>query len=68
VGSALEEALLDGLGQADVGAPTVRVRYRVDREEVLAEVEDDSPGFDPDDPDCPPPFRVWIYLCAWPDE
>jgi hypothetical protein len=52
---ALEEGLRDG-GHAG----RVRVRCRVDREEVAAEVDGESP--------CPFPFHAWIYLCACPDE
>src|SRR5262249_45356542 len=47
---ALEEAIVNGLRHGNGGDPSkcVRVRYRVTPEAVLAEVEDEGPGFDPD--------------------
>jgi serine/threonine-protein kinase RsbW len=50
VGLALEEAVVNGLRHGNGGDPSkhVRVRYRVTREAVLAEVEDEGPGFNPD--------------------
>lgn len=46
---ALEEALVNGLRHGNGGDPSKRVvlRYRVCAEEVLVEVEDEGPGFDP---------------------
>jgi serine/threonine-protein kinase RsbW len=46
---ALEEAIVNGLKHGNGGDPAkrVRVRYRVGPEAVVAEVEDDGPGFDP---------------------
>lgn len=46
---ALEEAIVNGLKHGNAGDPTkrVRVRYRVGPEAVVAEVEDEGPGFDP---------------------
>jgi serine/threonine-protein kinase RsbW len=46
---ALEEALVNAVKHGNQGDPSkqVRVRYRVTAEEVLAEVEDEGPGFDP---------------------
>jgi serine/threonine-protein kinase RsbW len=46
---ALEEAVVNGLrhGNGDDPAKRVRVRYRVGPEAVIAEVEDEGPGFDP---------------------
>jgi serine/threonine-protein kinase RsbW len=46
---ALEEAVVNGLRHGNQGDPTkcVRVRYHVGSEAVLAEVEDEGPGFDP---------------------
>jgi serine/threonine-protein kinase RsbW len=48
---ALGEAIVNGLRHGNGGDPLkcVRVRYRVGPEEVLAEVEDEGPGFDPSD-------------------
>jgi serine/threonine-protein kinase RsbW len=47
---ALEEAVVNGLRHGNGGDPSkcVRVRYRVTPEAVMAEVEDEGPGFDPD--------------------
>jgi serine/threonine-protein kinase RsbW len=49
VGLALEEAVVNGLRHGNRGDPArrVRVRYRVTSGGVLAEVEDEGPGFDP---------------------
>ncbi len=46
---ALEEALVNALEHGHRGDPTkqARVRYRVTPDHVLAEVEDEGPGFDP---------------------
>jgi serine/threonine-protein kinase RsbW len=46
---ALEEAVVNGLRHGNGGDPRkqVVVRYCVTAEEVLAEVEDEGPGFDP---------------------
>jgi serine/threonine-protein kinase RsbW len=46
---ALEEAIVNGLRHGNRSDPTkrVRVRYRIDAEAVLAEVEDEGAGFDP---------------------
>ncbi len=46
---ALEEAILNGLQHGNLGDRTkrVRVRYRLGPDAVLAEVEDEGPGFDP---------------------
>jgi serine/threonine-protein kinase RsbW len=46
---ALEEAIVNGLRHGNGGDPakSVRVRYRVGPEAVVAEVEDEGPGFDP---------------------
>jgi hypothetical protein len=62
VETALAEALEAGLRTDGAGASAggVRVRYRVNREEVMAEVDGESP--------CSDPFHAWIYLCARPDE
>jgi serine/threonine-protein kinase RsbW len=48
---ALEEAIVNGLRHGNGGDPRkrVRVRYRVRAEALLAEVEDEGPGFDLDD-------------------
>jgi serine/threonine-protein kinase RsbW len=47
---ALEEAVVNALrhGHGYDPAKQVRVRFRVDGVEALAEVEDEGPGFDPD--------------------
>jgi serine/threonine-protein kinase RsbW len=47
---ALEEAIVNGLGHGNGGDPSkqVMVRYSVGPEEVLCEVEDEGPGFDPE--------------------
>ena len=47
---ALEEAVVNGLRHGNGGDPSkeVRVRYAVSPQEVLAEVEDQGPGFDPE--------------------
>jgi serine/threonine-protein kinase RsbW len=47
---ALEEAIVNGLRHGNGGDPRKRVRvgYRVDAEALLAEVEDEGPGFDRD--------------------
>jgi len=47
---ALEEAVVNGLRHGNGGDPSkcVRVRYRLWPEALLAEVEDEGPGFDPD--------------------
>jgi serine/threonine-protein kinase RsbW len=47
---ALEEAVVNGLRHGNGGDPSkqVRVRYRVTCAAVLAEVEDEGPGFNPD--------------------
>jgi serine/threonine-protein kinase RsbW len=55
---ALEEAIVNGLGHGNGGDPSkqVVVRYLVGPEEVLGEVEDEGPGFDPErvpDPTAP---------------
>jgi serine/threonine-protein kinase RsbW len=46
----LEEAIVNGLSHGNQGDPTkrVRVRYDIGSDDVLAEVEDEGPGFDPD--------------------
>jgi serine/threonine-protein kinase RsbW len=46
---ALEEALVNAIRHGHRGDPTkeVRLRYAVCAEEVLAEVKDQGPGFDP---------------------
>jgi len=46
---ALEEAVVNGLRHGNRGDPAkrIRVRYRVAADAVLAEVEDEGPGFDP---------------------
>jgi serine/threonine-protein kinase RsbW len=46
---ALEEAVVNGLRHGNGGDPAkrVRVRYLIGPEAVLAEVEDEGPGFDP---------------------
>jgi serine/threonine-protein kinase RsbW len=46
---ALQEAVMNGLLHGNQGNPSkyVRVRYRIDSESVLAEIEDEGPGFDP---------------------
>jgi serine/threonine-protein kinase RsbW len=46
---ALEEAIVNGLLHGNGGDPAkrVRVRYHVGPEAVVAEVEDEGPGFDP---------------------
>jgi serine/threonine-protein kinase RsbW len=45
----LEEAIVNGLKHGNGGDPAkrVRVRYRVGPEAVVAEIEDEGPGFDP---------------------
>jgi len=45
----LEEAIVNGLKHGNGGDPTKRVRvlYRVGAEAVLADVEDEGPGFNP---------------------
>jgi serine/threonine-protein kinase RsbW len=47
---ALQEAVVNGLRHGNGGDPAkrVRVRYSLGRKGVLAEVEDEGPGFDPD--------------------
>jgi serine/threonine-protein kinase RsbW len=47
--TALDEAITNGLRHGNQSDPSkrVRVRYRVGTQEVLAEVEDEGPGFDP---------------------
>jgi serine/threonine-protein kinase RsbW len=47
---ALEEAVVNAVRHGHRGDPAkhVRVRFRVDAAEALAEVEDEGPGFDPD--------------------
>jgi serine/threonine-protein kinase RsbW len=47
---ALEEAVVNGLRHGNGGDPTKRVRvgYRVGPVALLADVEDEGPGFDPD--------------------
>jgi serine/threonine-protein kinase RsbW len=55
---ALQEAILNALRHGNGGDPAKRavVRYAVGPEEVLAEVEDEGPGFDPErvpDPTAP---------------
>jgi serine/threonine-protein kinase RsbW len=47
---ALEEAIVNGLRHGNGGDPAkqVVVRYAVGPEEVLGEVEDEGPGFDPE--------------------
>jgi serine/threonine-protein kinase RsbW len=46
----LEEAIVNGLSHGNGGDATksVRVRYHVTSDDVLAEVEDEGPGFDPE--------------------
>jgi len=46
---ALEEAVVNGLRHGNRGDPAklVRVRYLLGADDVLAEVEDEGPGFDP---------------------
>src|SRR6516225_763376 len=46
---ALEEAVVNGLRHGNGGDPAklVRVRYLLGADDVLAEVEDEGPGFDP---------------------
>jgi serine/threonine-protein kinase RsbW len=48
---ALEEAVVNGLRHGNRGDPArrVSVRYRVSPEQALVEVEDQGPGFNPDD-------------------
>ncbi len=48
---ALEEALVNALKHGNRGDPRkeARLRYRVDAGRVLAEVEDEGPGFDPNE-------------------
>ena len=48
---ALEEAVVNGLKHGNQGDPfrRVSVRYRVSPEQALVEVEDQGPGFNPDD-------------------
>src|SRR5258708_1481658 len=48
VGLALGEAVVNGLRHGNQGGPTKRVRvcYWVDTEALIAEVEDEGPGFD----------------------
>lgn len=50
MGLALEEAIVNGLRHGNRGDPTkaVRVRYQITRGHVMADVEDEGPGFDPD--------------------
>jgi serine/threonine-protein kinase RsbW len=45
----LEEGIVNGLRHGNGGDPgrRVRVQYLVDPEAVLAEIEDEGPGFDP---------------------
>jgi serine/threonine-protein kinase RsbW len=55
---ALEEAIVNGLRHGNGGDPSkqVVVRYSVGPEEMLGEVEDEGPGFDPErvpDPTAP---------------
>jgi serine/threonine-protein kinase RsbW len=55
---ALEEAIVNGLRHGNGGDPAKRVvvRFAVGPEEVLGEVEDEGPGFDPErapDPTAP---------------
>src|SRR5262249_14752678 len=47
---ALEEAIVNGLRHGNRGDPSKRVRvgYRVGPNTMLAVVEDEGPGFDPD--------------------
>jgi serine/threonine-protein kinase RsbW len=47
---ALEEAVVNAIKHGNGGDPSkaVRVRYRVNIREALAEVQDQGPGFDPD--------------------
>jgi serine/threonine-protein kinase RsbW len=49
VGLALEEAVVNGLRHGNGGDPTkvVRIWYRIARDCVLIDVEDEGPGFDP---------------------
>jgi serine/threonine-protein kinase RsbW len=46
---ALEEAIVNGLRHGNRGDPDrhVRVRYRIGDSALIAEVEDEGPGFDP---------------------
>jgi serine/threonine-protein kinase RsbW len=45
----LEEAIVNGIRHGNCNDPskTVRVRYQVSSDQVLAEIEDQGPGFDP---------------------
>jgi serine/threonine-protein kinase RsbW len=49
LGLALEEAVVNGLRHGNGGDPSkqVRVRYRITRGSILIDVEDEGPGFDP---------------------
>ncbi len=46
----LEEAIVNGLSHGNRGDATkrVRVRYHITADDVMAEVEDEGPGFDPE--------------------
>jgi serine/threonine-protein kinase RsbW len=48
---ALEEAVINAIKHGHLGdtTKTVRVSYCVDPEQALVNVEDEGPGFDPDD-------------------
>jgi serine/threonine-protein kinase RsbW len=47
---AVEEAIVNGLRHGNQGDPSkcVRVRYRFAAEELVVDVEDEGPGFDPE--------------------
>jgi serine/threonine-protein kinase RsbW len=47
---ALEEAIVNAIRHGNSGDPakSVLVRYRVTQQEVVTEIEDEGPGFDPD--------------------
>jgi serine/threonine-protein kinase RsbW len=47
---ALEEAIVNGVrhGNRHDPAKMVRIRYQLDAEQFLIEIEDEGPGFDPD--------------------
>ncbi len=48
---ALEEAIVNGIvhGNRDDPAKSVEVRYRINPKEVLVEIEDQGPGFKPEE-------------------
>ncbi|SRR5260370_787303 len=47
---ALEEAIVNAIRHGNSGDPAkaVQVRYRVTEQEVVTEIEDEGPGFDPE--------------------